>query len=284
MLLKRASFRRSTRPFSLHLLQLRRQGSCKPYSITFLSPPDSPRPLEEAVLTLQEWVQQQQHQPSPADNEWPSSSLAENGQSLEGSVDFLLFPTLFTGSDFDFDFTSTATALDANDFSTDFSSTTQTTPAMGVSNNTWYDSLVPGGILKYPYHSGESPSGSALERTSPTSSSASSAQTKSYDNFLATPTTTEATSTRSSPKKRLVNDTNNAGLDASPHSGEERVHKRQRNTEAARRYRQRKVDKLTELEEAFEAMKQERDDLKLRLAQSEADAKTLRSLVGGGRS
>lgn len=57
-----------------------------------------------------------------------------------------------------------------------------------------------------------------------------------------------------------------------------KVCKRQRNTEAARRYRQRKLDRVTELEEALAAMGKERDELKLKLARSEAEADILRSL------
>ncbi|KAK4508606.1 hypothetical protein PRZ48_002345 [Zasmidium cellare] len=59
-----------------------------------------------------------------------------------------------------------------------------------------------------------------------------------------------------------------------------KVHKRQRNTEAARRYRQRKVDKVTELEEALQSMTQERDELRLKLARAEAEAEVLRGMVG----
>lgn len=59
-----------------------------------------------------------------------------------------------------------------------------------------------------------------------------------------------------------------------------KIHKRQRNTEAARRYRQRKVDKLTELEEALQSMTQERDELRLKLARAEAEADVLRGMVG----
>lgn len=56
--------------------------------------------------------------------------------------------------------------------------------------------------------------------------------------------------------------------------------KRQRNTEAARRYRQRKVDRLTELEEALASMTKERDDLKLKLARAETEVDVLRGMVG----
>jgi hypothetical protein len=223
---------------------------------------------------LQEWVQQQQHQASPADSSWPSSSLADNAQSLEGSVDsdFLLFPTLFSG-EFEFDFTTTT--LDAN-LGCDISATA--TPAMGVSSQSNLDDiLLPSGIWP-PY-----PMNGEVGRTttSPTSSSGSStAQTKSYDTFLSTPAATESASTKSSPNKRAAHDPADAASRASPPSTDERVHKRQRNTEAARRYRQRKVDRLTELEEALASMTQERDDLKLKLAKSEAEADVLRSLVG----
>jgi len=62
-------------------------------------------------------------------------------------------------------------------------------------------------------------------------------------------------------------------------SATERNRKRQRNTEAARRYRQRKVDRTTELEEALAAVSKERDELRLKLARSEAEAEVLRRMV-----
>ncbi|KAI6791308.1 hypothetical protein KC367_g8105 [Hortaea werneckii] len=62
-------------------------------------------------------------------------------------------------------------------------------------------------------------------------------------------------------------------------STDERNRKRQRNTEAARRYRQRKVDRTSELEEALAAVSKERDELRLKLARSEAEAEVLRRMV-----
>ncbi|GAB1734674.1 hypothetical protein NU195Hw_g9344t1 [Hortaea werneckii] len=62
-------------------------------------------------------------------------------------------------------------------------------------------------------------------------------------------------------------------------SATERNRKRQRNTEAARRYRQRKVDRTAELEEALAAVSKERDELRLKLARSEAEAEVLRRMV-----
>lgn len=59
----------------------------------------------------------------------------------------------------------------------------------------------------------------------------------------------------------------------------DRVRKRQRNTEAARRYRQRKVDRLVELEEALAAVMKEKDDLRLKLARAEAEVDVLRGMI-----
>ena len=49
--------------------------------------------------------------------------------------------------------------------------------------------------------------------------------------------------------------------------------------EAARRYRQRKVDRVSELEEALASMTKERDELKLKLARSEGVADVLRGVA-----
>ncbi|KAI7209405.1 hypothetical protein KC333_g8746 [Hortaea werneckii] len=66
---------------------------------------------------------------------------------------------------------------------------------------------------------------------------------------------------------------------SAPTSTTERNRKRQRNTEAARRYRQRKVDRTAELEEALAVVSKERDELRLKLARSEAEAEVLRRMV-----
>lgn len=57
------------------------------------------------------------------------------------------------------------------------------------------------------------------------------------------------------------------------------VNKRQRNNEAARKYRQKRIDRITELEGELSAIKQERDDLRIRLARQEAEAAALRSML-----
>lgn len=57
------------------------------------------------------------------------------------------------------------------------------------------------------------------------------------------------------------------------------VIKRQRNTLAARKYRQKRVDRISELESAVERLKAEKDELRLKLAKSEAEAAALREIM-----
>ena len=60
-----------------------------------------------------------------------------------------------------------------------------------------------------------------------------------------------------------------------------RVKKRELNTIAARRYRQRRVDRMNQLEEELEAIKRERDELKMRVSKLEGETEALRSMVKG---
>ncbi|KAK0385510.1 hypothetical protein NLU13_6690 [Sarocladium strictum] len=55
--------------------------------------------------------------------------------------------------------------------------------------------------------------------------------------------------------------------------------KRQRNTLAARKYRQKRLDRISELEKALEDMTGERDSLKLQLARREAEVEALREML-----
>lgn len=59
-----------------------------------------------------------------------------------------------------------------------------------------------------------------------------------------------------------------------------KAEKRMRNTLAARKYRQKRLDRITELEQALEAMTKDRDDLKMRLAREEAQNKILKEVLG----
>ncbi|KAF4446177.1 hypothetical protein F53441_10153 [Fusarium austroafricanum] len=56
--------------------------------------------------------------------------------------------------------------------------------------------------------------------------------------------------------------------------------KRQRNTLAARKYRQKRLDRISELEEALASMTNERDDMRLQLARREAEVDALREMLG----
>lgn len=85
-------------------------------------------------------------------------------------------------------------------------------------------------------------------------------------------TTSPVTTTKAAPASPSTSD--------SPEEmGDSRKRKRERNTEAARRYRQRRQDRLEELEEALAAMTKDRDELRIKLARSEAETDILRGLM-----
>lgn len=65
----------------------------------------------------------------------------------------------------------------------------------------------------------------------------------------------------------------------SPPVDPETALKRQRNNIAARKYRQKKIDRISELEAELKEVKDDRDDLRVRLARQEAEAAALRSLL-----
>lgn len=65
----------------------------------------------------------------------------------------------------------------------------------------------------------------------------------------------------------------------SPVEDPDTVLKRQRNTLAARKYRQKRLDRISELEDALKDMTAERDDLKLKLARQEAETAALREMM-----
>lgn len=55
--------------------------------------------------------------------------------------------------------------------------------------------------------------------------------------------------------------------------------KRQRNTVAARRYRQKRLDRISELEGTVDELTRERDELRLKLARQEAETAALREVL-----
>ncbi|AEO64847.1 uncharacterized protein THITE_2024068, partial [Thermothielavioides terrestris NRRL 8126] len=55
--------------------------------------------------------------------------------------------------------------------------------------------------------------------------------------------------------------------------------RRQRNNLAAKRYRQKKIDRIEELEKEVKQVTQERDELRIRLARQEAEVAALREML-----
>jgi len=90
---------------------------------------------------------------------------------------------------------------------------------------------------------------------------------------------------RSSPSSSSSSDRSppsNKSKDPLGPSSNTAVQKRTLNTQAARRYRQRKVDLVTGLEAELKETRDERDGLKERVARLEGELAVLRSLVGKG--
>ncbi|KAL4804405.1 hypothetical protein BDV18DRAFT_162167 [Aspergillus unguis] len=71
--------------------------------------------------------------------------------------------------------------------------------------------------------------------------------------------------------------------DPSPKETPSRITKRELNTMAARRYRQRRLDRMMQLEEELEAVKRERDELKMRVSKLEGETDALRRMVNKER-
>ncbi|KAK9430379.1 hypothetical protein V1505DRAFT_386062 [Lipomyces doorenjongii] len=59
-----------------------------------------------------------------------------------------------------------------------------------------------------------------------------------------------------------------------------RVVKRQLNTLAARRYRQRRLDQMKDLEDELRDVRRERDELRIRVSKLEGETEVLKSLLG----
>jgi hypothetical protein len=79
-----------------------------------------------------------------------------------------------------------------------------------------------------------------------------------------------ATSDTSSPSNRDTTSTS-------------RVEKRRQNTLAARRYRQKRVDQMKQLEDALRKTELERDALKMRVARLEGETESLKQMIQGRR-
>jgi len=70
---------------------------------------------------------------------------------------------------------------------------------------------------------------------------------------------------------------------SAPSEPDSRKRKRERNTEAARRYRQRRVDQVDDLQLALNAMTAERDALRSELSAAKAEAAAYKEMMKANR-
>jgi len=84
---------------------------------------------------------------------------------------------------------------------------------------------------------------------------------------------------RSAPTARASSAAFNVSADDDDDVDPEILDRRQRNNLAAKRYRQKKIDRIQELEEQVKEVTRERDDLRIRLARQEAEVAALREML-----
>ncbi|TAQ83444.1 hypothetical protein B7494_g8237 [Chlorociboria aeruginascens] len=89
-------------------------------------------------------------------------------------------------------------------------------------------------------------------------------------------------SSTTTPSSRTSPPSNTSPNPSSSSISNSRIAKRTKNTLAARRYRQKKIDEMATLEQILEEMRRERDALKERVARLEGEREVLRGLVGKG--
>ena len=225
---------------------------------------------------MSQWVQEQQQAAPVVDSLlWSTTCQADNVLPLDDSGDSFLNSLLLS----DYDFTNTiGTGL----FDLSSIPTTSAPTMMGnFSGDALFDwdqanaSLMSTPMV--PNGSQTRTNSTPVHMISPVSSHSSMDHAGSY-----TLNTAQSSTGSSHSKKRSAAEfKQSAYTPLSTHQPDEtdQVNKRQRNTEAARRYRQRKLDRTSELEEALAEMTRERDELKLKLARSEAEAGVLRGMV-----
>ncbi|CAM1503596.1 Fc.00g011870.m01.CDS01 [Cosmosporella sp. VM-42] len=112
---------------------------------------------------------------------------------------------------------------------------------------------------------------SPLQPLPPTTQPSPSTTSPLYTVFPSNPTHTSSPSSTTSSTKRKA---------PSSADDDDKAIKRQRNTLAARKYRQKRLDRIAELEKALEEMTGDRDDLKLKLVRKEAEVDALREMLG----
>lgn len=211
-----------------------------------------------------------------------SEFLNNNQDSLEHNDVFAPYSDLSVGGDFDFSTfedlsTSTGSVID-NTTTTKHGYDTQTAPASLAAAGP-SDTSTGGGVTA-PHHdtslttaSSEDFLNGLLHGTVAPSNTSTT---------LTPPPSTNGGSQKTSPMLGMLPEPKSVSPDVSASPDDEpdtKKRKRERNTEAARRYRQRRQDRLEELEEALAAMTKDRDGLRLKLARAEAEADILRGLM-----
>ncbi|KAF2676433.1 hypothetical protein K458DRAFT_492493 [Lentithecium fluviatile CBS 122367] len=91
--------------------------------------------------------------------------------------------------------------------------------------------------------------------------------------------TTSASSHNQSSSPESPSNAKSTSKGSTPLSQSARIEKRKANTMAARRYRQKRVDQMNDLETQLKQTQSERDDLKVRCARLEGEVETLRQLL-----
>ncbi|KAK4464569.1 hypothetical protein QBC42DRAFT_344624 [Cladorrhinum samala] len=266
-----------------------------------VSPPTDrlPRPRRGAVCILQEWAQQHQQQQQALDSppysftclnytgfdldlfsdinnnntQWdlqiPVSFPQNQQHQQQPPPSLLLTPDLGSVADFDY------TALDLSQVQIPLS----------------FPDLHDASLSPFPPPASNFPTPSCTGATNTESSSASPVSTVDSSPStlvpglkLPTPTPSTASTTTPKPKGRPGRKpTKKRPRSSSPEEDDEEdpdvIDKRQRNNLAAKRYRQKKVDRIEELEGEVKEVSKERDELKLEVARKDAEIKALREML-----
>lgn len=160
------------------------------------------------------------------------------------------------------------------------SSTTTTTAVLTHPHSTPTFSLLDDGSLTYndnaslfpPYPDHSRPS-VANTNTTPISETSQSQPTNLHPG-LSLPQTSQVKGTkRGRPTASEASDRDASPVDA------DIIVKRQRNNIAAKKYRQKKIDRIEELEAEVDEIKKERDELRIQLAKREAETAALREML-----
>lgn len=130
-----------------------------------------------------------------------------------------------------------------------------------------------------PCYSPESPNAVFFQTPAPRMSAISPSTPAPHHYRQDSPVSTY--SSRSHSKQRSsARSTDGDECDAAGSDEAQAAIKRQRNTMAARKYRQKRLDRIADLERALSDVACERDELKLKLARREAEVDALREVLG----